>query len=631
MTGQPHMTMRLQAPGLQPTQNGTARPSLDGGQRQGQTAGPATALRDGTKAAHTCGTPPGLLQSRWQRWSARHRMTKPPPLRCRPSPWGFGGACKRPIPLTCGPTPRYNPHPVGRGDWRDTHAHLGTDARSIAWSAIGPGRREADSPGLKYNWQNIAYTDGSVVKTKNGVQLVGAGVYMPCAPSTGMPATHLVAPGGEGPSRTITRAELAAIWAALSLGATTIMSDSAAALWLVRRAVVDPMSLRRHLHRPLLEEVADLIDKADSPVTFLKCKAHTGIYGNEMADIAAKLAGQRSPNSCDMQCDAEAHPFKPLFWPVQQGGGEQPLYLGDLSKGLRAATKQTCSLGAAPTDGVYVTAWRDTAPHAHGELSNGFVDSSSIGLATKRMVWKARCGLIYNKKLEKRYKKQGDGLCPLCRQPDGTRHILSGCRALSGLYTERHNAVGRLILKAIRKGESGAEVVQHDVGCAAKLTGAGMHSDLRDRLVPASTLPEQVLQQNGCTRETCSRPDITLDRQAAARSDPDSYTSPLIRLIEIKVCNDTDTSGQLTRAESQHAALFNMLQAHYGVDRVQLVPLLFGATGTIYDSTRAQLVGLGVPLQTATRTLAAVHTTLCKHVHAIVGARRAREHNPPAA
>ena len=64
---------------------------------------------------------------------------------------------------------------------------------------------------------------------------------------------------------------------------------------------------------------------------------------------------------------------------------------------------------------------------------------------------------------------------------------------------------------------------------------------------------------------------------------------------------------------------------------VSTVCLLFGATGTIYDSTRARLVGLGVPLQTATRTLAAVHTTLCKHVHAIVGARRAREHNPPAA
>jgi hypothetical protein len=279
---------------------------------------------------------------------------------------------------------------------------------------------------------------------------------------------------------------------------------------------------------------------------------------------------------------------------------------------------------------VYVTAWRDTAPHAHGELSNGFVDSSSIGLATKRMEWKARCGLIHNKKLEKRYTKQGDGLCPLCRQPDGTRHILSGCRALSGLYTERHNAVGRLILKAIRKGECGAEVVQHDVGSAAKLASAGMHNDLRDRLIPPSTLPDLVLQRHSCTRETCSRPDITLDSQAA-RNDPTVFTPPLIRLIEIKVCNDTDTTGQLTRAESQHEALFNMLQAHYGTDRVQFVPLLFGATGTIYESTRARLVGLGVPLHAATRTLAAVHTTLCQHVHAIVGARRAREHTHPAA
>jgi len=552
---------------------------------------------------------------------------KEAPADLRAFPKGFGAACKRPVPAATDAENLYNPHPVGRGDWRDAHAHLGTDARSVAWSAFGPGMRHpGDRPGLKYDWRTIAYTDGSVIKTNTGTPLVGAGVYMPCAPGTGLPMTHLVAPGGEGPSNTITRAEVAAIWAALRMGATTIMSDSAAALWLVRRAVMDPMSLRRHLHRPLLEEVADLIDKAESPITFLKCKAHSGIYGNEMADRAAKAAGQtRRP---DATCDVEPHPFKPLFWPVKPEG-DDPHYLSDLSKGLRDATKRTCSLGAAPTDGVYVAAWQDTAPHALGALSNGFTDSRGIGLATKRMVWKARCGLLWNKKLEQRYTKQGDGLCPLCGQPDGTRHIISGCQALTGLYTERHNAVARLVLKAIRKGTRGAEVVQHDVGSATKLAAAGMACSQQGRLIPADTLPDSVLQQHGYTRDTCSRPDITLDRQTAEREDPADYTPQVVHVVEIKVCNDTDTTGQLQKAESQHAALLNMLQSHYGPDRVRFVPLLFGATGTIYASSKPELASLGVPIHAANRTLAAIHNTLCHHLHAIVGARRAREHARP--
>ena len=437
---------------------------------------------------------------------------------------------------------------------------------------------------------------------------------------------HLVAPGGEGPSRTITRAELlAAIWAAMRMGATTIMSDSAAALWLVRRAVMEPMTLKRHLHRPLLEAIVDLVRSAESPVAFLKCKAHSGLYGNEVADRAAKLAAQ---GRCDVTCDAEAHPFEPLYWPIRRDDEGQVHYLSDLSKGLRAAAKATCSLGAAPTDGVYVTAWRDTAPHTHRELSNGFSHSAAVGMPTKRMVWKARCGLIYDKKLERRYKKQGDGLCPLCGQPDGTGHIISGCPALSSMYTERHNAVGRIILNFISKGRYGAQVVQHDVGCTAKLRGDGI-CGTGGRMVPECTLPDEALA--GLKREQCSRPDITLDwrhaesRAACAWSQryaPDRS----FKLVEIKICSDTDPAAQLQKAGDQHNTLLTMLNAHWGRDKAVIVPLAFGAsTGTIFDSAVPTLKSLGVPPDKVTPTLAKIHTTICQHLRSIVGTRRARE------
>ena len=565
------------------------------------------------------------------------------PTDLRVFPRGFGAACKSPPSPYASPSPDFHAHhPVGPGDWRYAHAHLGTDQRSTTWSAFGPPTQDRQyeegdpnkPPGLKYDWRAIAYTDGSVVKPRSGTgaALVGAAVFMPCAPGTGQPMTHLVAPGGDGPSNTITRAELAAVYAGLSLGATTIMSDSAAALWLIRRAVVEPMTLRRHLHRPLLEAIVDLIRAAGSPVTLLKCKAHSGLYGNEMADRAAKLAGM---GRSDMACEVAAHPFEPMYWPVRRDEEDDTAehtpakkhihYLGDLSKGLRAAAKETCSLGSAPTDGLCATAWRDTIPHTHRELSNGFATGSAIGLATKRRVWKARCRLIWNKKLEKLYNKQGDDRCPLCGQQDGTRHILGGCSALAGLYTERHNAVGRLILKALRLHSSeGAEIVQHDVGSAAKLANDGVGSTC-SRMVPASTLPDEVLARHGCARSDCSRPDITLDSKSAERNEPRRNEPRFIRLVEIKVCNDTDDRPAWGRAETQHEALLHMLRSLHGRDRVSLIPLLFGSAGTIFTSTRASLLGLGLSPSAADRTLAKIHTTLCRHLHSIGGARRAKE------
>ena len=99
----------------------------------------------------------------------------------------------------------------------------------------------------------------------------------------------------------------------------------------------------------------------------------------------------------------------------------------------------------------------------------------------------------------------------------------------------------------------------------------------------------------------------------------------MIRLVEIKVCNDTDTTGQMKKAETQHSTLVNMLKTHHGASRVMLTPLMFGSKGTIYESTVSSLIGLGVPRQAAIRTLTKAHTAICKHLHSIVGARRAME------
>ena len=122
---------------------------------------------------------------------------------------------------------------------------------------------------LPLRWDNdaIAFTDGSC---KLGV--CGAGLWLPARATVGeeelsnAPRTVTIDPAGEGPTNTITRAELSAIWAGLKLGATTIASDSACALWLIQKAVFNPMALARNrLHRPLLLAIVDLLRAAQGP------------------------------------------------------------------------------------------------------------------------------------------------------------------------------------------------------------------------------------------------------------------------------------------------------------------------------------------------------------------------------
>ncbi|GAB4814002.1 hypothetical protein N2152v2_001048 [Parachlorella kessleri] len=84
------------------------------------------------------------------------------------------------------------------------------------------GRRAADAlvqhfnhnPPLAYEPALAVYTDGSLQEEKEGPPLLGAGIYRP-ETTTHEPVYYLINPNGRGPTRTINRAELAAIYHAL--------------------------------------------------------------------------------------------------------------------------------------------------------------------------------------------------------------------------------------------------------------------------------------------------------------------------------------------------------------------------------------------------------------------------------
>ena len=187
-----------------------------------------------------------------------------------------------------------------------------------AWST----REHVDRHPLKWDWRDMAYTDGSMLRAAGRDKSpgrIGAAVYVP-AHGDRAATSYLVAPGGEGPSWTITRAELAAIHtAALSKGHTTICTDSLASIRMIQAAVCDPMRLHRHKHRTLLEEIVALIDAAQTQVTIAKVAAHQGLgamgaIGNNEADTAAKEAARQEEEACDIRCKAEAHGFSDQVW-----------------------------------------------------------------------------------------------------------------------------------------------------------------------------------------------------------------------------------------------------------------------------------------------------------------------------
>ena len=512
-----------------------------------------------------------------------------------------------------------------------------------AMQAWGTPENVAQHP-LAWDWRNMAYTDGSLQKPtgeEKGAGPMGAAVYLP-ATGDRAATTCLVAPGGEGPSWTITRAELAAIWTALGMGCAVICTDSLASIWLIQAAVCDPMRLRRHKHRPLLEAIVALIDSAPCQVTIAnKVAAHQGLgamgaIGNNEADCAAKLAAQTEPEACDRQCTVAPHGFVSQLWigawTEQPDGTRKPEYVSDLRADLTRRTRKVHRLGTAdPGTSVYASLWCKTAKTALPAASNAFASDPQVTHAQRRTVWAYRTGTLFNKKLEKRWFKTGDGLCPLCKQPDGGGHIAGGCLdpRMRGMYTARHNAVARVLLKAVAKGRRGGELCGADAGSAEDMRAAGLSHLSTHRQVLPSLLPP------GRTSAP-SRPDAWMVNRGTdasgvgwvnnygSRPDPLSGGDTWITLIEFKMCPNTDPTQQSDRAEVQHAELAALLAARLnGRGVVRRKTVLVGHSGTLFaEHSLETLMGLGVNRAAALKALGKAHRLACQHLHSIVGVRR---------
>jgi ribonuclease HI len=486
--------------------------------------------------------------------------------------------------------------------------------------------------------------------TSRPVTVAGAGVYIPPQHSTCHPASaahsahgheihenvveqHIsVDPGNNEGACTITRAEGSAIWFALrqQLG-TSIATDSAVMLYQISNMLMRPHSMRHNTNLALVTEVVDAIRQSPVHVRLYKVKAHTGIPGNEHADQAAGHAARQMAraaalgtpdmgNDEHMDCGhgpniqtctaSHVPPSHSLFWPhapAQLGeatssanaAAPRPLKpVPDLRRHLKTAVHAVSCLGYTNTDSIYYQSWTQATARADVVASNAFVQrcTDAADGNRRKLTLHYRTGGLNTAKFRHRMKKATTPNCLLCGQVDGGHHSLSGCPHLSGLYTNRHNGAGKLILRYIRKGSKGASVVMHDVGKHDAQTQGSASPNSETHV--GARIPTWVYatRTGAMTTQSSSqwnsyRPDIMMVTGGPRKPVHKRH----VHIVEIKYCRDTEWQRQEQRATNQHDVLADHLaRIGYQRPRIHRHTILLGVGGTIYKDMHTALQQVGV-------------------------------------
>lgn len=313
-----------------------------------------------------------------------------------------------------------------------------------------------------------------------------------------------------------------------------------------------------------------------------------------------------------MRSDRPNLSYMSSYWPVRTNKDDtsKKESLDNLNKSLTDHMHDRNRLGYSNTSSVYYQAWQRIRTQADTEISNKLLNHPSISSGPRRVALMYRHGTLWNNKAAKRCHMSSTANCPLCGQLDGVNHIAGGCRhtTMERMYTSRHNSTGRLLLRAISKGDMGSDLVMADLGSAEKCQKAGAP--------PLPRCPEELKAFLLKPHAHNSRPDAII-----MHTDKRS-----IYLIEFKYCKDTQPEDQLEACKLQHATLISDLTtAGYAV---HLVPILIGHSGTIYTThTLTNMTQLGISLFHARKCAQKMHIDAVTQLHSIVQTRRQHEHN----
>ena len=177
---------------------------------------------------------------------------------------------------------------------------------------------------------------------------------------------------------------------------------------------------------------------------------------------------------------------------------------------MNTCMRETGLERSSNTQSIYYRAWQQIIPKTDAELSNRFINHPSISFGARRVALMYRHGSLWNNKIASRCHMSKAANCPLCGQLDGVGHIAGVCHhdTMERMYTARHNSTGRLLLRAISKGDLGTDLVMADLGSAEKceIDGAPVLSRCPKEL-------EKFLRHHTTGRN--SRPDAITLRKGA--------------------------------------------------------------------------------------------------------------------
>ena len=191
--------------------------------------------------------------------------------------------------------------------------------------------------------------------------------------------------------------------------------------------------------------------------------------------------------------------------------------------------------------------WEQVVPLADGKISNAYLGDATIKPLARRYTFQARCGELNTANARAKWRLVQCDKCLLCGEPDGAHHSLSGCSHMKGMYIDRHNEAGRLILKALKKGALGGSLVMHDVGhqVDAELLGDDSTAAGIGTRIPEWVCTPPVGQPPDMTAWRRCRPDILIAvRGRGDRDTLDEFASRQLHILEIKYCRDTDNTAQ---------------------------------------------------------------------------------------
>ena len=327
--------------------------------------------------------------------------------------------------------------------------------------------------------RSFIYTDGS--KT-TGAPVLGTAVFH--APTGKM--THIDSTGC-AECNTVVRAELAGIFHALQEHSQDnhihILTDSLTAIQKIQLLHSQPLQSTRDHHQHVLKMIAKIIEKraqAGLTTKINKVSAHTGVWGNEEADKAAKsvvtalikhATGEGvpypewiKPTDVPMQPHRPPHPLTDDPPPKPDGTQQSPK-LFTTKQNLHRYIKPKLRLHTAPASTYYTlmsqaknhedqTDFTNTARHIKALIATGARHQAKRLLA---FVW----GTMYTQKQAFRFGYSKDQICPVCTiDTDSCTHVGSGCRHphLKSLYIDRHSAAVRLIRNFIANSPVGASL-----------------------------------------------------------------------------------------------------------------------------------------------------------------------------